>query len=1014
MKPADCHFGPSARLGAAARLLLCGGPAIEWRLAPRVRSEPQCVTCSSAGRWSQSGTGEIWQDGAKPPALPPPPPPAPSGCGSSVLNGTTGDILHPTGLRLSVDTMEHTATVRQSPLRSDAAADLHSAPSVIAVDVNLASGATIGTWSGETWEPPIGGDDPPFAVAVPASEPLPPPPHQLASGPASVCAASSSAATEIASDDCDWDRRAPPTQQTEIQAAEQAAAAEEQAGAVPQPDDQAAFIRAFAATTVVQETLRRRSKSQKISGRVPTSIAAIERRWFAGKHTVQKAQKKAALLLPELDRIGASDTDLALAGTAAMFELAAQATGMVQIEPSSKAPGCDEVRLAIASRRRGRPSKQAAAAGASSPGGRSAPGADSESGWTLIPEDHSVFSIGVRRHLREHGWTCPPWDDTGHGTCTKDWRNLVDNKRIQLAKRPKGTPVTKTLRSDTIAKWDARAQKPGYTVALCKAVVDFRDARQADDTADDAAVSAGGEMQRLYYVDSTVATACRQFAEQRARVRSSSVDPVPYLSVKTEHPQAQTCNADQQPAGSKVDQELDLTHSVAVAALPAGVETAAAAEEKVPWTTQEEAWVSGSPWSDTDYMHLMINSTSSSGGSSTESGGSNAGGSSTGSNSPWSGVDVDVESFPMPDLWDDDGGSGAGNFVDGAAASGSSSDELWDDWGDGGGGGQDNAGAGSSSSSSRSSISGASSESSFGSASADAAAFQPKRSLSPGGGRDHDDGGGGSAAAPGVPPAKVQRTLAAVAAPTAAAAKRRGASKTSAAACVSAGAVALAFILLVSAGQFSTNQQTSMDPHAPRIEPETERWQCVPEPSSVLPHWTDSELCRSDPKALFPCTIESRQEASCTARHGVIIGRICRCDGCFTGGECIAWEKKGDDQEPCSKDSEEIAVGAIAASDSGGGSQNKTTCQCTGSGNAIACSNGEVRHCGAGKECTARVWSSFDYGDWSAACKDAPLVPRPQWRQQLRGAAYAHRGSPAIMWLACNSTLYLYLFASGE
>jgi hypothetical protein len=787
---------------------------------------------------------------------------------------------------------------------------------------------------------------------------------------------------------------------------------------VPQPDDQAAFIRAFAATTVVQETLRRRSKSQKISGRVPTSIAAIERRWFAGKHTVHKAQKKAALLLPQLDRIGAADTDLALAGTAAMFELAAQGTGMVQIEASSQAPGYVEMRLAIASRRRGRPSKQAAAAvAASSPGGRSAPGADSESGWALIPEDHSVFSIGVRRHLRENGWTCPPWDDTGHGTCTKEWRNLVDNKRIQLAKRPKGTPVTKTLRSDTIAKWDARAQKPGYTVALCKAVVDFRDARQPDDTADDAAVSAGGEMQRLYYVDSTVATACRQFAEQQARARSPSVDPVPYLSVTTEHPQAQACNADQQPAGS----EVDLTCSGDL--LPVGVETAAAEEEKVPWTTQEEAWVSGSPWSDTDYMHLMINSTSSSGGSSTESGGSNAGGSSTGgSNSPWSDADVDVESFPMPDLWDDDGG-GAGNFVDGAAAAAvsaaaasGSGDKLWDDWGDGGGG-QDSA-AGSSS------ISGASSESSFGSASAAAATFQPKRSLSPGGGRDHDDGAAGAAAAAaaaaarGVPPAKIQRTLAAASASASAAAatKRRGASKTSAAACLSAGAVALAFILLVSAGQFSTNQQTSMDPHA-RIEPETERWQCVPEPSSVLPHWTDSDLCRSDPTARFPCTLESRQseEASCAARHGVLIGRICRCDGCFTGGECMAWENKGDEQELCSNDAEEIAVGAIAASDSGGaGSQNKTTCQCSGSGNAIACSNGEARHCGAGKECTARVWSRFDYGDWSAACKDAPLVPRPQWRQQLRGAAYAHRGSPAIMWLAGNSTLYLYLFASGD
>jgi len=341
-----------------------------------------------------------------------------------------------------------------------------------------------------------------------------------------------------------------------------------------------------------------------------------------------------------------------------------------------------------------------------------------------------------------------------------------------------------------------------------------------------------------------------------------------------------------------------------------------------------------------------------------------------------------VESLSMPpNLWY----GGRAEHADGTTSNGSN--ETWID--------QEEAGSSTSSS--------ASLQDSFGSATA--APQRKKRGPSARGDwlepADHDSGAAGSSA-------KFQRTDGSLDS-KAAATKRSRPSATSAATCFSAGAVALVFVF-ISAGQVA-NQQTSLDPDAaaPRIVPETERWQCVPEPSSVLPHWIDSELCRSDPTAMFPCTVTSSQEDSCAAGHGVLVGRICRCDGCFTGGECMAWENTvADQEEPCDKFKHASTLGAA----SGGGGQNKTTCQCSGTGNQIKCSNGDVRYCAAEQECTAKIWRTFDYGDWSA-CKDAPPAPRPQWRQQLHEASYVHRNSPAIMWLATNSSLLLYLFASG-
>ena len=133
-------------------------------------------------------------------------------------------------------------------------------------------------------------------------------------------------------------------------------------------DDEAAFLKAFRSTGLVQEALANRKLARLGVGRrgsfqggdrLPTSVAAVERRWFVGRQTVLKAQLKTAAITPTLLGIGTGGPpdDLELVGTAALVAMADDLTkGIVRLCPSPH-PGLWQVHIAIKSRRRGRPKK---------------------------------------------------------------------------------------------------------------------------------------------------------------------------------------------------------------------------------------------------------------------------------------------------------------------------------------------------------------------------------------------------------------------------------------------------------------------------------------------------------------------------------------------------------------------------------------------------------------------------------------------------------------------------------
>ena len=102
------------------------------------------------------------------------------------------------------------------------------------------------------------------------------------------------------------------------------------------------LLQAFATHDLVQEALRRRSEELKgIHGgakgaRVPSTLRAVERRWFVGRQTVQKAAQKALELLVEsigaLTPEGVAKSD-ALVGTATLLALSQDGRGLVTLKP---------------------------------------------------------------------------------------------------------------------------------------------------------------------------------------------------------------------------------------------------------------------------------------------------------------------------------------------------------------------------------------------------------------------------------------------------------------------------------------------------------------------------------------------------------------------------------------------------------------------------------------------------------------------------------------------------------
>ena len=139
--------------------------------------------------------------------------------------------------------------------------------------------------------------------------------------------------------------------------------AEPQAAAQPHlPEDEVALVRAFGTHGLVKEALHRRSQELKGTRggargtRIPNTLRAIERRWFVGRQTVQKATEKTNELRTALAAgaagVAASD---ALIGTATLLALAAEGSGLVKListQGGPAAPFC-ELHLYVKSPQRG-------------------------------------------------------------------------------------------------------------------------------------------------------------------------------------------------------------------------------------------------------------------------------------------------------------------------------------------------------------------------------------------------------------------------------------------------------------------------------------------------------------------------------------------------------------------------------------------------------------------------------------------------------------------------------------
>ena len=112
-------------------------------------------------------------------------------------------------------------------------------------------------------------------------------------------------------------------------------------------------MNAFAAHALVQERLACRNLELKGTrggakgSRTPTSLRAIERRWFTGRLTVAKAAEfaKTAELRAQLDA-GVATSD-ALVGTATLLALSQDGSGLAELTPMDTTTEFRELRLRI-------------------------------------------------------------------------------------------------------------------------------------------------------------------------------------------------------------------------------------------------------------------------------------------------------------------------------------------------------------------------------------------------------------------------------------------------------------------------------------------------------------------------------------------------------------------------------------------------------------------------------------------------------------------------------------------
>jgi hypothetical protein len=282
-------------------------------------------------------------------------------------------------------------------------------------------------------------------------------------------------------------------------------------GAASAGADEKAFLTAFRASALVRQAAAAPRAGDK-AGKLPTSLAAVERRWFAGRTSVAKARERAAQIAPALAAVRSGAHDLELMGTAAI--LALDGGGLVRTAPASEG-GAVELYLKVTARRRGRPAADDAPAAAQAPAvgvcHEPAGGAPPEGAWTLEPADRGVFCYGVRRVLAQQGWSCAPWDDTGSGVCDKAWRRLVDNRK-PTPERKRRSPG-----KEKIQLWDDRAQKEGYLAALCIVAEQY--------TSCSSDVAAAECSERRYFVDGGVVEVCRELLSDRARAAVAVAAP---------------------------------------------------------------------------------------------------------------------------------------------------------------------------------------------------------------------------------------------------------------------------------------------------------------------------------------------------------------------------------------------------------------------------------------------------------------------------------------------------------
>ena len=123
----------------------------------------------------------------------------------------------------------------------------------------------------------------------------------------------------------------------------------------------------FVASRIFRAAFAHDTVSEHAQSRVPSTLASIERRWFAGRQTKRSADLLASRLLDVQGRAEVTE-HFALIGTVALLQLARAGHRIILVkEPRAAADRHLEVSIHIPTTRRGRPKKDASAEARSNP-----------------------------------------------------------------------------------------------------------------------------------------------------------------------------------------------------------------------------------------------------------------------------------------------------------------------------------------------------------------------------------------------------------------------------------------------------------------------------------------------------------------------------------------------------------------------------------------------------------------------------------------------------------------------